>query len=290
MKQRIINILSAIFQTLDTLLCRLHIKHPKVIIYMDGGICSQMQMYAQGKYYAQRGLDVRYDTRWYSTCGKDQYGIMPREFELTDMWPKLEFKTLSKWQRKWYLLFFSAKHIDEDWLPQPSTIKHSLYFYGYWDLRSDEYMRLFMECFNKNTAAIPSKWSNMSFEGIVGIHVRRGDLAKGDNPVYGGVTDGYFERAIEFCSKRFNPKEYLFFSDEPDWVENNICNQLKKPYVIIRGNKAWEDFWLLMHCPIIVASQGSFGKIAARLNPEAVLIQCDNNHANRERQNTYYIK
>ena len=85
-------------------------------------------------------------------------------------------------------------------------------------------------------------------------------------------------------------KKYLFFSDEPDWVEHNICNQLAQPYEIMRGNKAWEDLWLLAHCPIIVASQGSFGRVAAQLNPDAVLIQCDNEHANRERKNTYLIK
>ena len=127
-------------------------------------------------------------------------------------------------------------------------------------------------------------------ENVVGIHVRRGDLAKGDNPIYGGVTDGYFLRAIDFCNQHFNPCKYLFFSDEPDWVEQNICNHLSMPFEIIRGNKPWEDLRLLSQCPIIVASQGSFGKVAAQLNQQAVLIQCDNEHAKRDRENTYFIK
>ena len=122
------------------------------------------------------------------------------------------------------------------------------------------------------------------------MHVRRGDLAKGDNPIYGGVTDGYFLRAIEFCNRRFTPQKYFFFSDEPDWVEQNICNQLSVPFEIVRGNKAWEDLWLLSQCSIIVASQGSFGRVAARLNPNALLIMCDNEHADRNRPNTYFVK
>ena len=107
---------------------------------------------------------------------------------------------------------------------------------------------------------------------------------------FGGVTDGYFLRAIEFCNEKFHPKKYRFFSDEPDWVEQNICNYITQPYEIMRGNKAWEDLWLLAHCPIIVASQGSFGKVAARLNSDAVLIQCDNERANHARKNTFLIK
>lgn len=104
------------------------------------------------------------------------------------------------------------------------------------------------------------------------------------------MSEGYFTRAIELCDKEFKPQRYLFFSDEPDWVEMNICPQVQKPYEIIRGNKGWEDLWLLAHCPMIVASQGSFGKVAAQLNPEAVLIQCDNKHAKRDRERTYFVK
>ena len=98
MKRIIISILSAIFQAVDTLLCKLHIKRPKVIVFMDGGICSQMLMYIQGQYYAEQGLDVRYDTRWFDVCGKDQFGNHPRIFEFTEMWPTLPFKKISGWR------------------------------------------------------------------------------------------------------------------------------------------------------------------------------------------------
>lgn len=289
MKQMIINILSAIFQAVDTLLCKLHIKRPVVVVFMDGGICSQMLMYLQGQYYAEQGMAVCYDTRWYDVYGKDHSGVMTRTFELTEMWPSLEFRKVAKWQRKWYLLFFKAMRTNGDLLPSPKSISHSLYLSEWWDLPNGEYERLFPKYYNLNTAAIPASTSS-AFKDVVGIHVRRGDLAKGDNPIYGGVTDGYFLRAIEFCNEKFAPEKYIFFSDEPKWVEQNICNHIEQPYEIMRGNKAWEDLWLLAQCQVIVASQGSFGRVAARLNPDAVLVQCDNEHANRKRENTYYIK
>ncbi len=290
MKQKIIDILSSFFQTLDTLLCQMHIKRPKVIVFMDGGICSQILMYLQGQYYAEQGLDVRYDLLWYKQHGKDNMGIMPRTFEFTEMWPHLEFKTVDKWQRKWYLLFFKANRTNGDLLPDPQSVKRSMYLHGWWDFTPEEHRRMFFQYYHISSAAVPVRFKESQFDNTVGIHVRRGDLAKGDNPYYGGVSNGYFLRAIDFCNKQFNPQKYIFFSDEPDWVEQNICNHLNQPYEIMRGNKAWEDLWLLAQCPVIVASQGSFGSCAAKLNPNAVLIQCDNEHANRNRPDTYYIK
>lgn len=256
---------------------------------MDGGICSQMLMYLQGLYYAEHGLDVRYDMSWYAICGKDQYGIMPRVFELTEMWPTLPFRKIEGLQRWIYRHFFKKGQLENATLPEPSSITGSIYLYGYWDLPKGESQKLYDQYFKLQSAATPSTPAITNFENVVGVHVRRGDLAKGDNPIYGGVSDGYFLRSIEFCNTKFKPSKYIFFSDEPDWVEQNICIHLKQPYEIMRGNKAWEDLWLLSHCPVIVSSQGSFGRVAARLNLNAALIQCDNEHANKGRENTYYI-
>lgn len=286
MKKIVIRILSAIFQTSDTLLCKCHLKRPKVVMNIVGGICSQMLQYLQGQYY-EDVADVYYDISWYEKNGKDQFGVMPRSFELLEMWPDIPFRTTTERQRKWYYLFFQTKKTKADWLPNPSSISCSIYLSDDWDLPAEASKRLYARYFDMRKAAkLTIGWD----EDVTGIHVRRGDLAKGDNPFYGGVSDGYFLRAIDFCNEKFSPKKYLFFSDEPNWVEQNICPHVAQPYEIIRGNKAWEDLWLLAHCSIIVASQGSFGRVAAMLNPDASLIQCDNEHAKRDRENTYFIE
>ena len=290
MKKKFIQILAIIFQKIDVLLCKLHLHSPKIVIYMDGGICSQMLMYLHGQYYAEYGFEVLYDDYWYQKNGKNKLSYLIRTFELTEMWPNLKFKVISKWQRKWYLMLFQIKRKESNLLPVPDTVIHSIYLNGYWDIPEKEHNRLFRQLFKLADASAPDKFHKFDSKSVVGVHVRRGDLARGDNPYYGGVTDGYFMRAIDFCNQYFTPQMYIFFSDEPDWVENNICNQLEQPYKIMRDNKAWEDLWLLAQCPIIIASQGSFGKVAARLSPDAFLIQCDNKYAWRERENTFYIQ
>lgn len=291
MKQKVLYILSAIFRAIDRLLCWLYIKRPTVVVYMDGGLSSQMFMYIHGRYYAEQGFEVLYDTHWFDICGRDANGKMLRNFELLEMWPALSFKSATYLQRKYYLLFFIADISQGMDIPKAEQLKHSIYFYGYWGMSYADYARLYATYFDIATASAPMKYAGKDFDkGVAGIHVRRGDLAKGDNPAYGGVSDGYFLRAIDFCNKQYKPTKYLFFSDEPDWVEKNICTQLKQPYEIMRGNKAWEDLWLLSHCDVIIASQGSFGKVAAQMNPKAVLIQCDNKYAVRDRINSYFVK
>ena len=289
MKQIIIKVFSLLFQSISTVLCKLHIIRPKIIIYMDGGICSQMLMYLHGRYYAEQGMNVYYDIHWFDVCGKDQFGKMPRTFELLEMWPGLEFRTVSRLQRKFYLIFFRAKKHNADWLPEPASVNHSLYLYEYWDLPWSDRFRLFAKFFNVKNAAIPKQKVTSATENRVGVHVRRGDLAKGDNPAYGGVSEQYFNHAIEFCNSHFSPNEFVFFSDEPDWVEQNIGRNMTCPYKVMRGNKAWEDVWYLAQYPIIIASQGTAGKFAALMNPDSILIQCDTEFAVRNRDNSYFI-
>lgn len=290
MKNILIRILSTLFQSIDAFLCKLQLKRPTVIIFVDGGICSQMLRYIHGQYYAEYGMNVYYDDYWFKTNGRDQFGNLPRSFELTEMWPELRYKGISKWKRKLYLIFFKVNRTKEEWLPDPKAIQHSIYLNGYWELSKDIYNMLFSKHFNLQRVKRLDEYIKLENQTIVGIHVRRGDLANGDNPYYGGVTDGYFLRVVDYCSQKFAPKKYIFFSDEPDWVEHNICNKIQQPYEIIRGNKAWEDLCLLSQCSIIVASQGSFGKFAARINKDAILIQCDNQYAIRDREKTYFIQ
>ena len=289
MKQKIIKILSVIFQQISTCLVRLRLIKPRVIIYVDGGICSQMLMFLQGAYYTQAGLKTYYDLRWYERTKNVLTGVNSRIFELEQMWPKLQVKQLSSRQNWLYSVFFKAERTNADWLPTPQSLTRSVYLHGYWDLPDEKRQELFTQYFNLSYAVQVSDKQLVIWGGACGVHVRRGDLAKGDNPIYGGVTDGYFLRAIEYVKEHFPDKKFVFFSDEPDWVEQNICSQIDVDYVIRQGHKAWEDLRVLAACNPIIASQGSFGTVAAKLNPQATLIQCDNKYADRNRKNTILI-
>jgi hypothetical protein len=104
-----------------------------------------------------------------------------------------------------------------------------------------------------------------------GVHIRRGDLANVSLTHYPQVADGYFMRAIEYVQTNEKSDEFLLFSDDPQWVRENILPNVTSPCRIVEGNNGYEDLILLAQCSMIVASQGSFGRVAAIINPKCEL-------------------
>ena len=273
MKQRIINILSAILQAIDTLLCKMGIKKPTVVIALDGGICSQMFNYIKGARFAETGCKVLYDTRWFLSKGTDLTGLFARDYELPEMFPSLHIQYVSARKAKgWYSRFF--KHSQSGGLVNVKDVKRTTYFGSQYAQDKDAYARLFPIYFNETTIRqIDVPWSRE--EGVIhcGVHVRRGDLSI-PRPEYGMVTKDYFPNAIEYVKDHYPHVRFHFFSDEMDWVEQNILPRVDIRYDLIKGNKAWQDLALLSKCDIIIASQGSFGRMAAQLRAHAEIILC----------------
>lgn len=267
-------VLSVSFQTINRFLCTCGLIRPKVIIYMDGGICSQMHVYLCGECYRRASLEVLYDTTWFKKCGKDMDGRFDRKMELLEMFPNLPFVTVSQKQSKYYRSFFSVKNINGQ-LPDPQTVRQTIYLGGYYHLYPTiEYKNLFNECFDKKIRCATSHiiLSSPNDGTNCAVHVRRGDLVNKDeafykaNPWYKQIPDAYFFETIKFVSRHYPNAHYYFFSDEPDWVEKNIIPNVDAPCELIQGNKAYEDLLLISECDVVIASQGSFGTTAARLN------------------------
>lgn len=255
----------------------LGISRPKVIIYMDGGICSQMSMYLRGQYFKDVA-EVFYDTTWFELNGKDLDGRFERILELTELFPTLKFKTVNLKQKRFYKMFFSFPRKD-GYLPEPDTIKRTTYFGGYFDMKPEDIKELFAHCYNKEKMKAPdvhlpgNQSSGEKFTNVA-VHVRRGDLANREDQWYKKVPDSYFFNAVDYVKDNFRNVRLFLFSDEPEWVENNLCPHfIETPYHIVRGNKAYEDLYLISLCDVVIASQGSFGLWGARLNGKSTLIK-----------------
>lgn len=269
----LITFIGLLLQRVDQLLVLLKIVRPKVIIYMDGGICSQMLRYLNGQYYRDYPLKIYYDVDWFQRCGKDMDGRFERTLEITEMFPHLPFNVVSKNQRKYYRLFFRLKQLNGEYLPKPESITHTVYLGYYYAMYQCDYDRLFENVFKIENTPITSKHIKIE-DGVVNcaVHIRRGDLANRTNKWYHPIPDQYFFDSIEYCKKKYSPIQYYFFSDELDWVENNICSKIDVDYVLMRDNKAYEDLLLISECDVVIASQGSFGRVGAKLNGRSELI------------------
>lgn len=277
MKRLIIRCVSATLQFISRIAVRLGISRPKVIYYMDGGICSQMSMYLHGQYFKDVA-EVLYDTTWFELCGKDLDGRFERILELKELFPTLEFKTVTLKRKRFYKMFYSFTRKD-GYLPEPRAIKRTTYFGGYFDMKQEDIKELFSLCYSKEKMKIPSvnlpgNQSPGEKGTNVAVHVRRGDLANREDQWYKKVPDSYFFNAVDYVKEHFENVRLFLFSDEPDWVEEYLCPHFPAiPYHIIRGNKAYEDLYLISLCDVVIASQGSFGVWGARLNGYSTLIK-----------------
>lgn len=249
----------------DRILVRMRIVRPKVILYVDGGLCSQMSMWANGEYYTEQGFDVYYDLEWFDDCGKGIDGVSIRNYELNILWPKVKVNTLPHWQLVIYKYLLPWPEVSCV-LPPADAIDRSVYFRGYHKLHKTDKVRLMRKNFAIDNAARTPNMQLDSTKRYCGVHVRRGDLANVSLYYYPQVSDGYFMRAIEYVQKNERVDEFLFFSDDPDWVRENILPNMTSPCHMVEGNKGYEDLILLAQCPIIIASQGSFGRVAGLIN------------------------
>ena len=266
------DIISEIVGGCYELACRMHMVTPKVIVMIDGGICSQMHQYLIGQLYAQKGMKVLYDLTWFKVNGMDVDGRYTRVFELKEMYPDLALETSSQRERRFYKKFL--RHIATNMEIPAIEAKTAPIYIGAYYIVKDE--ALFMDAFDRlynNGMASINEHLNSNGKHTCAIHVRRGDLASGDNPWYGGCSDAYFFKAIETVEKMHPKTKYFFFSDEMEYVETNLTPHLNVDYELVRGpHKAYEDLILISQCDTIVASQGSFGKYASLLNKESMLI------------------
>lgn len=73
-------------------LVRLRLVPSKIIIHMDGGICSQMHFYLVGMLLSRSGHRVAYDLSWFRDVGTDLDGRMCRNFDLLRIFPGLRFE------------------------------------------------------------------------------------------------------------------------------------------------------------------------------------------------------
>ena len=273
MKKKIIQIVSRIIQTCNRLLVVLRVLSPKVIILVDGGICSQMVAYLRGRYYAEVGFKVYYDLHWFKVSGKDTDGKYDRPFELQTMYPKLSIPEPSSFDA-WFYRHFMKPLSTLDKMPIRENLKHSLYLNLYPDFPDSDW---FVQAVHKYLALDSVREISLPYmvddkAAYCSVHMRRGDMSYVKMEGYENTID-YFASAMHYVQRKHNNSVFVLFSDEPAWVREVVLPIIKDLDIeVISGNMGHEDLLLCAHNPIIIASQGTMGRMAGLLNPKSELI------------------
>lgn len=249
---------------------------PRIIIPVDGGICSQISEWLHGQYYTEAGIKVEYDFSWFRNNGKDTYGQYDRPNELFAFlacFPDLHIQEASWWKTWWYSHFMKSVNSEAE-MPDRTDVKRSIYLDPYADFKSNEWVA------EAIVRYFPMKEADLSAMPVLeakdvrkcAVHVRRGDMSYVD---FVGYEDpiAYFTDAMRYVQEKYGEVQFFLFSDEMEWAQEKLlpCVEGKK-IEIISGNKGYVDLLLAAQCDIIIASQGTMGRMAGLLNPTSELI------------------
>jgi hypothetical protein len=107
----------------------------------------------------------------------------------------------------------------------------------------------------------------------VSIHVRRGDYISnpGASKTFASLNVEYYQQALKKINIHTVNALLVFFSDDIDWVEKNIINQVSNDYryMIVshnKGSESYNDMRLMSLCSHNIIANSSFSWWGAWLN------------------------
>lgn len=253
-----------------------------VVLQMDGGICSQMHFLAVGSMLEDMGRKVAYDLSWFDRVGKDVDGRFCRNFDLEKLFPKVKLHRIGNGFVKWVYYHLLWKHNDYfaenplEWLHLRGPVYYDGYFFEPDNLYTEKFKEIFL---NPRPALSPADLATLehiealnTHADTCAVHVRRGDLAKAMAAYGEPASAEYFLKAMERVKRESENVHFFFFSDEPEWVENNLFPIVEpESFTLCLHNGSeggYLDLYLMSQCHHIVTSQGSMGKYAALMRTD----------------------
>lgn len=252
-----------------------------VIIKLDGRMANQMFQWALARAYeAKNGiLPLIDDSKETLKLGCFQL-INTLKTVKKPLWNKFLRKTVPfrNLRNKWTELKFDLPKIKEDafskYTPSILETKAPAYIQGFF--QTEKYFANIREQLlkdftinkelNKKNKVILEKIKNTN---SISVHFRRGDYTKVRVAQhFGACSEEYYQKAIEIITSKTNIKPTLFiFSDDINWVKNNIKFKYDTEYVDINsGKQGFFDLELMKNCKHNIIANSSFSWWGGWLN------------------------
>lgn len=256
-----------------------------IIVHLYGGFGNQLFQYSFGEYIRYRyGLSVSYDIA--------SFGVLEtyRDYQLSPIVKdlpvqkvgRLFFSRYKTYARYFLRLLYKKKpgvkyicdyedNFDESIFQ--SNKYQTIYFDGYWnDKKYAEWLIKNNHYIYNPVEDIPSELTEIleyiKSGEVIALHVRRGDYLKPCNSnLAGACANGYYNKAVDLiCSKNVQNAKLLIFSDDNQWVQENLKFDI--PSGIVDDFKI-RPFWfvyLMSLCKHNVISNSTFSWWGAFLN------------------------
>ncbi len=246
------------------------------LIKMTGGLGNQMFIYALYLQMKKRFSSVQIDLSD-MVHYKVHHGYeMNRIFNL----PKTEFCINQKLKKVLEFLFFKTiLERKQNGSLEAYTKNYTwpfIYFKGFYQSEKyfseikDEIRQAFT--FNLNIANAQSLEMMKQIDAddkAVSLHIRRGDYLQPKHwESIGCVCQlPYYQNALSELEKRIPNPSYYVFSDDIDWVKENIPLENATYINWNKGEDSWQDMMLMSHCRNHIICNSTFSWWGAWLNP-----------------------
>ncbi|MCM1154133.1 MAG: alpha-1,2-fucosyltransferase [Ruminococcus flavefaciens] len=101
----------------------------------------------------------------------------------------------------------------------------------------------------------------------VSLHVRRGDFLKYERAVRDISESDYYMKAMDYIKDKISNPFLLIFSDDIEWVRENMCFELEHRMISGQGYSDCEELILMSMCKNNIIANSTFSYWGAWLNP-----------------------
>ena len=255
-----------------------------IIVRITGGLGNQLFQYAAGFALSERlGVELKLDLSAYGQEGLRQFQL--DKFHTTihpaTMHETAPYTRLSLLQRAYYRLWPpyrrpAYKQPGFAYDPNFARAGDNRYLKGYWqswkffEPVSDQ-LRNQYRLQDEHTRQVAAFAESLRERETVSVHIRRGDYNNPEALAYHGLLPAaYYNAALHKIGELHPGAEILFFSDDIEWVRDNVHTNLPHSFITgVRSRTALEDFHLMQHCRHHIIANSSFSWWAAWLNPNS---------------------
>lgn len=260
-----------------------------IIARLQGGLGNQMFQYAAARALAHR-IGSPFKLESLTSLQKDkQRSIALRDlhtnFDMADRREIRKFVSLpGLYRHNPALLSKLGRHIYREphfhFDPHFFSLTAPVFLDGYW--QSPKYFADIEKEIRQEFTIRPERIRNVEEQAremrerpSVSVHIRRGDFLRPKIKSYHGVMSAfYFEKAIGIIREKLPEMYIYFFSDDMDWVKQNLVVNKNSEFISGQGRTAIEDFYLMSQCRHNIIANSSFSWWAAYLNtnPDKIVI------------------
>lgn len=227
-----------------------------LIVKLYGRLGNQLFQYAAGRNLSQHyNTKLKIDTSFYlSKLHRFNVSVTLATQSELSLIREQETITSSK------IFYFEEPHYHfySDFL----KIKNNTYLEGYW--QSEKYFKDIKHIIlNEFSLKYPLSPSAQSYADLIQkcnsicVHIRRGDYVNANqDALLLPATLDYYQRAFQALSSIVAVPHLFFFSDDPEWVKENL--KLDAPSTLVTGNPDYEDLALMSLCKHFIIANSTF--------------------------------